>query len=91
MSAITAARVLKGKVIRTDVLSNYAFGCIGSDYYQVQGGGSAKWKYIDMERSVSGQPLPPAFPTFNPLEKALSVRHAVNGIALLANLKSINI
>lgn len=87
LEAATAARTLKGRVVRTDVNIKLASGLESIYGYNILGGGNVDWKQLVMSRIPTGQPTPPALPTFRPLEKALSVRHALNGVALLANLK----
>jgi len=86
ISAMTAARTLKGTVIRTDTNISAASALLNSRYYRISGGENALQRTVTVNRTV-GLPTPPSLPFFKPLEKALSVQHAMNGVALLANLK----
>lgn len=87
LEAMTAARTLKGYVIRTDTTRRYASGLVETPFLSFTGGGGSVDRRTITVARIVGLPTPPALPTFNPLEKAASVRHVLNGVALLANLK----
>jgi len=88
LNALTAARLLQGKVVMTQSEIYYQFGCTVDNWiYRVEGGESAEEKYLSGTRSIMAALPPPMLPSFKPLHQSLSLQHALNGIALLANLK----
>jgi hypothetical protein len=94
LEAVSAARSMKGTFWVTRYNKDVAAGMqsgsplpSGNRIFEVLAGGDA-FRLVDITlfRSQDSS-LNPELPSFKPLEKALSLRHSLNGLALLSNLK----
>lgn len=86
LQAASATRSLKG-TFQTTVTDRFSVrGLYSGKGYHVQGGESHLYDEVTVARTLSST-LDAKFPGFKPLGKALSLRHTLNAIALLGNLK----
>lgn len=86
LQAAAATRALKGTFQTTTTDHFSVRGLYNGKGYHVQGGDSHFYDEVFVDRTLSST-LNAKFPGFKPLKKALSLRHTLNAIALLSNLK----
>ena len=85
LEAANASRVTTGVMVETTSHLIRASHLQSSTFYEITGGEAASYKSIFMHRAIGSMPTP-SLPTFNPINRAASLGHTMNGIALLNNL-----